>query len=214
MEVSVIYKLQSSYNKILFPLISVLLFILSIRCTNCSNALRYENVNKFLDHAGRDLAAMEKENERNCIKYIEHYSKWLSPNHFYITDVKIALSQIIGAGVNGIQRVSDDRLMLKAKTCKELIDLIEKVAPNEARILGLIKFELHSSYAEIGRRALQVKDPNCKSMLEQSLEHCNESIRLLSNEPDSLPEGGICKQAKINASSLMTLIGGMVAAGL
>lgn len=46
--------------------------------------------------------------------------------------------------------------MLKAKTCKELIDLIEKIAPNEARILGLIKFELHSAYAEIGRRALQV----------------------------------------------------------
>lgn len=157
---------------------------------------------------------MDKENESNCIRYIEHYSKWLSPNHYYITDVKISLAQIIGAGVNGIQRVSDDRLMVKAKTCKELIELIEKIAPNEARILGLIKFELHSAYAEIGRRALQVKDSNCKAMLEESLEHCNDTIRLLSNEPESLPEGGICKQAKINASSLLTLIGGMVEAGL
>lgn len=171
-------------------------------------------MNKFLDHAGRDWAAMDKENESNCIRYIEHYSKWLSFNHYYITDVKISLAQIIGAGVNGIQRVSDDRLMLKAKTCKELIDLIEKVAPNEARILGLIKFELHSAYAEIGRRALQVKDGNCKAMLEESLEFCYETIRLLSHEPESLPEGNICKQAKINASSLLTLIGGMVEAGL
>lgn len=157
---------------------------------------------------------MDKENEENCIKFIEHYSKWLSPNHFYITDVKIALSQIIGAGVNGIQRVSDDRLKLKAKICSELINTIEKVAPNEARILGLIKFELHSAFAEIGRRAMQVKDHNCKGMLEESLKYCYDTIRLLSNEAAGLPEGNICKQAKINASSLETLIGGMLEGGL
>lgn len=173
-----------------------------------------ERVNKLIDHAGQDLAAMDKENEENCIKFIDHYSKWLSANHFYMADVKISLAQIIGAGMNGIQRITDDRLMLKAKTCKELIDLIFKIAPNEARILGLIKFELHSAYAEIGRRALQVKDSNCKSMLESSLELCYDSIRLLQNEAESLPEGGICKQAKINASSLLTLIGGMVDPGL
>mgnify|MGYP007092098763 CR=1 FL=1 len=157
---------------------------------------------------------MEKEDENNCIKFIEHYSKRLSPTHFYIAEVKVSLAQIIGEGVNGIQRVTDERLMLKAKTCRDLIDLIEKIAPNEARILGLIKFELHSAYAEIGRRALQVKDANCKSMLEESLDYCNETIRLLAYEPDVLPEGQICKQAKINASSLLTLIGGMVGIGL
>jgi hypothetical protein len=176
--------------------------------------MTYESVNKFLDHVGRDQAAMDKENEANCIKFIEHYSKFLSPNHFFLTEVKVSLAQVIGAGVSGIQRISEDRLMLKAKTCKELIDLIEKIAPNEARILGLIKFELHSAYAEIGRRALQVKDPNCKSMLEQSLELCYDSIRFLCNEAEILPEGSICKQAKINASSLLTLIGGMVEASL
>lgn len=51
-------------------------------------------------------------------------------------------------------------------------------------------------------------------MLEESLDYCNETIRLLSKEPESLPEGAICKQAKINASSLLTLIGSMVEAGL
>lgn len=157
---------------------------------------------------------MDKENEANCIRFIEHYSKWLAPNHFLLTEVKISLAQIIGAGVNGIQRISDEKLMLKAKTCKELIDLIERVAPNEARVLGLIKFELHSAYAEIGRRALQVKDANCKAMMEESLEYCNEAIRMLCHEAETLPEGQICKQARINASSLLTLIGGLVGAGL
>jgi hypothetical protein len=180
---------------------------------SCKNIVTFEKVNKCIEHIGKDLTAMEKENEGNCIKFIEHYSKWLSPNHFYIIDVKIALAQIIGAGVNGIQRVSDDRLKLKAKTCSELIAIIEKVAPNEARILGLIKFELHSAYAEIGRRAMQVKNHNCKAMLEDSLNYCYDAIRLLSNEPACLPEGTICHQAKINASSLETLIGGMLDGG-
>jgi len=116
--------------------------------------------------------------------------------------------------MNGIQKVSDEKLQIKGRTCKELIDLIEKVAPNEARILGLIKFELHSTYAEVGRRALQVKDPNCKAILEDSLDLCRETIRYLSNEPESLPEGNICRQARINASSLETLIGGMIEAGI
>jgi hypothetical protein len=161
-----------------------------------------------------DLNAMEKENEQNCIKFIEHYSKWLSPNHFFITDVKVALSQIIGAGVNGIQRVTNERLNLKTKVCRELISTIEKIAPNEARILGLIKFELHSALAELGRRSMQLKDPNCKAMLEDSLQLCYDSIRLLSNEASCLPEGTICKQAKINVASLETLIGGLLDAGL
>ncbi|KAG5683117.1 hypothetical protein PVAND_012418 [Polypedilum vanderplanki] len=186
------------------------------RCTNanCKNIVTYEKVNKFIEHVGKDLQAMEKENEGNCIKFIEHYSKFLSSNHFYITDVKIALSQIIGNGVNGIQRISDERLKLKAKTCIELIELIEKLAPNEARILGLIKFELHSALAEAGRRAMQVKDANCKAMLEDSLKYCYDSIRLLGNEASCLPEGAVCRQARINASSLETMIGGMLDAGI
>lgn len=41
-----------------------------------------------------------------------------------------------------------------------------------------------------------------------------DTIRLLANEPDLLPEGTICKQARINSSSLKTLIGGMIEAGI
>lgn len=169
---------------------------------------------KIVDHAGKDLTAMDKENENNCTKFLNHYSRWLSNNHFLLLEVKISLAQIIGAGVNGINRVNEERLTLKANTCKELIEVIEKVAPNEARIIGLIKFELHSVYAEWGRRALQVRNINCKALLEQSVEHCNDAIRYLKNEADALPEGAICKQARVNVSSLLTMIGGMMGTGL
>lgn len=163
-----------------------------------------------MEHVGKDLQAMEKENEDNCIKFINHYSKKLSPNHFYIIDVKVALAQIIGGvEISGINKISDERLNLKTKTCRELIDVIEKVAPNEARVLGLIKFELHSSYAEMGRRAMSAKNSNCRSLLEESLMHCQECIRLLSYDPEMLPEGKIRKQAKINEDTLKIMIGGL-----
>lgn len=164
----------------------------------------------MLEHTGRDLQAMQKENVENCIRFIEHYSKFLSPHHFYLIDVKIALAQIIG----DVQSLSEDRLNMKAKMCKEIIDVVNKVAPAESRILGLIKFELHSSYAEMGRRAIVVKDKNCRSLLEESLLNCQEVIRLLAHDPELLPEGMICKQAKINEGSLMALIGGLTDDGL
>lgn len=169
---------------------------------------------KIVDHAGKDLSAMDKENENNCVKFLTHYSRWLPSHHFLLVEVKISLAQVIGAGVNGINRVSEERLALKAKTCKELIEVIEKVAPNEARILGLIKFELHSVYAEWGRRALQVKNANCKALLEQSVEHCYDAIRYLKNEADSLPEGAIHRQARVNVDSLLTMMGGLIGVGL
>lgn len=169
---------------------------------------------KIVDHAGKDLTAMDKENENNCMKFLNHYSKWLSKNHFLLLEVKISLAQIIGAGFNGINSVSEERLSQKARICNELIEVIERVAPNEARILGLIKFELHSVYAEWGRRALQVRNVNCKALLEQSVDCCNDAIRYLKNEAETLPEGAICKQAKVNLSSLLTMIGGMMGNGL
>jgi hypothetical protein len=158
---------------------------------------------------------MQKEDHDNCIRFIDHYSKYLSPNHFYIIDVKVALAQIIGGGeVNGIQKISDELLNLKAKTCRDIIDVVMKVAPAESRILGLIKFELHSAYAEMGRRAMAAKSTNCRSLLEESLLNCQEVIRFLQFDPEMLPEGQICKQAKINLDSLKVLIGGLTDAGL
>lgn len=184
-------------------------------CNKCSKTITNELVTMTLNHTGQDLQAMEKENEENCIKFIDHYSKFLAPNHFYLTDVKIALVQIIGGGqVNKIQTISDDLLNMKARYCSEILALIEKIAPCESRIIGLIKFELHSSYAEIGRRSLAVKDQNCRGILEESLIQCLQAVNLLMHEPSILPEAEICKQARINADSLKMLLGGMADAGI
>lgn len=177
--------------------------------------IQYSFHEKLIEHVGIDLQAMQKENEENCIKFIDHYSKFLSPNHFYMIDVKISLSELIGGGETGsIQKLPNKKLSLKEKICKDLIKVIVKVAPNEARVLGLVEFELHSCYAEMGRRALIAKSSNCKSLMEESLLHCSKCIHLLGHEPKILPEGQVCNQAKMNGNQLREMIAGLTESGL
>lgn len=48
---------------------------------------------------------------------------------------------------------------------------------------------------------------NFRDILEESLYHAEETVRLLGKEPTILSEGQICAQAKINANSLRVLLG-------
>lgn len=73
---------------------------------------------------------MEKGSEQNCIKYLEHYEKWLTPNHYNLVDIKISLVQIIGnGGPQVIQGISDEELQMKIKYAQQLIELFKKIAP-------------------------------------------------------------------------------------
>lgn len=72
---------------------------------------------------------MEKGNEQNCIRYLEHYSKWLPSKHYYMTDVKVALAQIIGSGgPDIIQGTTEDELNMKIQLCQELLKLFEVIS--------------------------------------------------------------------------------------
>lgn len=90
--------------------------------------MTHKTINEIQRRATLDLGAMEKNNEGMCNKYLDHYYKYLSNDHFLLTEVRISLAQIIGMAFN-IQTISDDKLALKMKLCKNLINLINKLAP-------------------------------------------------------------------------------------
>lgn len=99
-------------------------------CNKCSLLCKFAYVNNILDRAGKDAEAMEKGSEQNCIKYLEHYDKWLTTNHYNMVDIKIAVVQIIGSGgPHVIQGISDEELQLKIDYAKQLIELFKKIAP-------------------------------------------------------------------------------------
>ncbi|XP_055531487.1 SET domain-containing protein SmydA-8 [Wyeomyia smithii] len=177
-------------------------------CNKCKAAVEFKDICAILERAKMDLGAMEKTNEQHCNMYIKHYSRWLSANHHYIVEVKILLSQIIGSGTpEAIKHISDESLMNKMKLCQELIGLFEKICPAEARAIGTTRFELHAALAEFGRRGVEASNPAVRSALEDSLFNATECVRMLSKESDEMPESHICEQARINAKSLMVLLG-------
>lgn len=80
----------------------------------------------------------------------------------------------------------------------------------ETRHLGALHFELHAGLAEWGRRGAQQFNNSFKGAFEESLYNAEEAIRCLEKEPNILPEGKICEQARINAESLRVLLGATV----
>ncbi|XP_055625578.1 SET domain-containing protein SmydA-8 isoform X2 [Toxorhynchites rutilus septentrionalis] len=177
-------------------------------CNKCRGTVEAKDISNIESRASVDQQAMQKDNEQHCNLYITHYSRWLAPNHHFIVAVKLSLSQIIGGGhPEAIKTISDDNLMNKIKICQELIHLFEKICPAEARVIGATRFELHAALAEFGRRGVVSKNPAVRSALEDSLFNAEECVRMLQHEPDELPEHKICEQARINVSSLKTLLG-------
>lgn len=87
-------------------------------------------VSTILERAGKDLSVMDKSKEENCVKYIEHYSKWLPSQHYFITDVKMAYVQLIGSGGSHIiQGLNEKKLQLKIQLSRELLKLYNIIAP-------------------------------------------------------------------------------------
>uniref|UniRef100_A0A182W2G3 MYND-type domain-containing protein n=1 Tax=Anopheles minimus TaxID=112268 RepID=A0A182W2G3_9DIPT len=179
------------------------------KCLRCSKEVTGAAVGQILERARMDLEAMEKHREDHCNKYMKHYSKWLAPNHQFMVDVKISLSQVIGGNnPEGIKKIPYDKLMNKIKICQDLIALFEKVCPAEARAFGATRFELHAALAELGRRSTEANNPAAAAVqLEDSLYNANECIRMLLHEPSVLMESKICAQARLNANTLKALLG-------
>ncbi|XP_058830487.1 SET domain-containing protein SmydA-8 isoform X2 [Topomyia yanbarensis] len=177
-------------------------------CNKCQGVVVFKEISTILERARVDIGAMEKTSEKHCNMFISHYSTWLGPNHYYLVEVKILLSQIIGGGSpDAIKEISDDNLMNKMKMCQDLIRLFEKICPAEARIIGTTRFELHAALAEFARRGVESGGPAVRSALEDSLYNAKECVRMLTNECDEMPESHICEQARINVKSLMVLLG-------
>lgn len=78
-----------------------------------------------------------------CRAFLRENDKYLSPNHYYFTDVKFALCQLIGQD-SGLQTVSDEDVEFKAKLCRQLIDMMKILIPGKLNFF----FNLISTYSK------------------------------------------------------------------
>ncbi|XP_053998660.1 SET domain-containing protein SmydA-8-like isoform X1 [Hylaeus anthracinus] len=172
-------------------------------CSTCGSILLYKKVEEIQENIGIDLSRMKKNDIKACRTFLDRYKTVLHPNHFYNTDVTIALAQLIGQQDGGLQTVADDLLVKKLELCKKLDNLLKILAPAENRIRGLILFELHAAYADFSRRHVE---EDTLLLLGESRKALVEAYRLLKLEPTALPEGKIAQQAQINLQKTTSIL--------
>ncbi|XP_068617910.1 SET domain-containing protein SmydA-8 [Battus philenor] len=183
-------------------------------CGSCKDAVSDAIIQQLLQDIGRELSVMPKGDADACERFIGHCSSYLHPSHHYMIDVSLALAQMIGQDNHlGLAAVSDDRLLLKTQLCKKLAELLETLAPAETRLRGSLLFELHAAVAETGRRRAATEGPMVMlGYVTESRKILQESSQLLRHEPPELPEGQLCRQAKINLLQMDELIRNLSAA--
>ncbi|XP_013199552.2 SET domain-containing protein SmydA-8 [Amyelois transitella] len=177
-------------------------------CGSCKDVVSDAIIQQLLQDIGKELSAMPKGDADACERFIEHCSSYLHPQHYYMTDVSLALAQMIGQETElGLAKVTDDRLMLKTQLCRKIADLLETLAPAETRVRGSLLFELHAAIAETGRRRSLEEGPAALlGYVMESRKILLESASLLRHEPPELPEGRLSQQARVNLQQMEELI--------
>ncbi|XP_018322879.1 SET domain-containing protein SmydA-8-like [Agrilus planipennis] len=185
-------------------------------CNACNMQIDDEEAQNIVEHVGRDLQAMDKDSTSASKKFLEYYSNILPTNHFYLTDVRLALIEIIGMELEeGLSGVSDDDLHLKLQLCKQLSSLVQILAPAENRLMGTILFEQHAAIAEIGRRRTNFGEEgqgDFYSTLQEAKRILTEAATLLKNEPEEIREGKLYKQAKFALDNMEIILANFVRA--
>lgn len=99
-------------------------------CRQCGSRQPAKYVADIIETVGKEIVALKKGSASHCEQFLAKYSKILHPNHFYLTDVKMALCQMYGhlEGQSLIE-MSDDVLNTKETLALELIKLADAVSP-------------------------------------------------------------------------------------
>ncbi|CAG9864920.1 unnamed protein product [Phyllotreta striolata] len=173
-------------------------------CTRCPSSISWYSVQDLLDRIGTDLSEMPKGDPAECKSFLKTYEELLHPNHYYLTDVKLALLQMLGNDDDEMKELDEDDLQLKLKLCQNLVGLVKNLAPGERRILGFLLYKLHGAVAETGRRK-NSPDVIYGSLME-SKKILEEAVDLLKHQPIELPEGKLHKEALANLKELGLVI--------
>lgn len=108
------------------------------RCSRCLVSESAPKVLSILERVGVTLSSLQKGDPQACRRFLEQYTPQLHPNHYYLTDVRIALGQLLGQNCDmGLPGVSDHDLAEKVSLCRKVLVLVNTLVPGKFRPLGL-----------------------------------------------------------------------------
>ena len=111
------------------------------QCECCKKTEPANYVSAVIRSIGEELVRLERGNPEACQSFVKKHSQNLHPNHYYLMDVKLALSQMIGgqqpqgqgqpsAGAAGeLHDMHEKDIVQKQKLCMEILNVANKISP-------------------------------------------------------------------------------------
>ncbi|KAM7343123.1 uncharacterized protein ACRADG_010265 [Cochliomyia hominivorax] len=161
-------------------------------CLDCKHQESAENIDKLL----KKLQTEDLKKPTNLEEFeilLKRLKKILHPQHYMIIDVKQNIAAALRAIINDIsccpQRHVYER---KIELCRDILKVLNIVAPGISRLKAIVLYELSSTWAEYNRMLYQTKElkkNELQQLLQESEGMLRESIRMLLYEPKETPEG-------------------------
>lgn len=95
-------------------------------CNKCEKEISSEEIDYILKQIGEDLIALKKNDVEASYNFLKNHSKSLHQNHYYLTEVKLALCQLIGQSC-----ITERDLNMCQEICKDLLKLVDKLSPGK-----------------------------------------------------------------------------------
>lgn len=100
-------------------------------CSGCKKTEPSTYVSAVIRSIGEELVRLERGNPEACQSFVKKHSQNLHPNHYYLMDVKLALSQMIGGQGGGgeLHDLHEKDIVQKQKLCMEILNVANKISP-------------------------------------------------------------------------------------
>ncbi|KAG7176014.1 SET domain-containing protein SmydA-8-like [Homarus americanus] len=182
-------------------------------CNSCSASLDVERVEEFLKQTGEKLVSLKEGSLAASESFLKATCSKLSENHYYRSDVKLAMAQMYGRGggehhQGDLQELSKDQLERKGSLSREVLALADIFSPGETRLRGLLKYELQAACREKYRRLPKKlkSSPQAKALLQECVECLQEASTILLRESPLQDEYQLALQAEADLGDLTALL--------
>lgn len=183
-------------------------------CNSCPATLSVGHVEQFLKQLGEKLVMLKENSLNSSETFLKATSSKLSENHYYRSDVKLALAQMYGH-VGGQQQrqpdlkdLSKDLLERKENLCREVLALADLFSPGESRLRGLLLYELQAACRERYRRLPKKlrNTPQSRQLLQECAMWLKEASVILQRESPLQDEYHLGLQAEEELSNLTSVL--------
>lgn len=162
------------------------------KCYTCFAETPGQEIKAVLEETEREVESLANKKEDLEEKILALSDKLLHRNHNIILDMKFTLVNLYGR-----ERLEDDQLLIEARRkrqlCTEVIDVMDLVIPGRFRLRGMFLFELYVvSLYLLKRKENEGKfgsEEEARLKMEELKEVIEESIEILSYEPEDSLEG-------------------------